>query len=109
MSVVVRKCRDREFAPDYITSIGRPAWAGKYVADLSALDLVHILQFCRDEAWRMGWNDKVSNRVDAAHSNVFHQDFLAGYPYQEWMQHYERGVLEQEQFQRKASSSHPAK
>lgn len=82
-----------QHTPVYSTNAaGNTSWSGKHVSELTAMDLVAILQFCRDEASRLGWNDANAGRADCKRINPFDARLLGGYPHEEWAAHYKRGV-----------------
>ena len=83
-----------EWTPKFCANaVGAASWGGKHVSDLSAEDLVAMLDFCREEAWRQGWNSSIYGRVDLEY-NLFDEELLGGYPYAEWKRSYRRGVDE---------------
>jgi hypothetical protein len=96
MGVLIRNSGDPgERTPEYSTNAtGGTSWGGKHSCELSALDLIALLDFCREEGSRVGWNDAANNRPDVAASNSFHPDLLGGYPYREWATYYVQGICE---------------
>lgn len=89
---VVRQVGDTVEVTPEISSIalGFAPWGGVNVLELAALDLVAMLQFCRAEGWRKGWNDPLNNRVGQDREGPFHAELLAGFPAEEWTRSYER-------------------
>jgi hypothetical protein len=82
-------CADR--APCFADE-GIPRWSGKRAADLTADDLIDILEFCTSDAGCRGWTDELVKIAETAPAtNVFHPEFLRGYPYRWWCQHYDTG------------------
>lgn len=76
---------------------GQTAWSGKHVADLTGLDVIAILVFCRNEGYRRGWNDAIYNRDssgEASSDGPFPCALLGGFPSDEWQYSYQRGVEE---------------
>jgi hypothetical protein len=71
---------------------GMQPWSGKRADELTANDLLDILEFCENEAWRKGWNDEQQGiaRPERA-ALVFHPDFLRGWPHVYWVGYYEDG------------------
>ncbi|MBC8641615.1 hypothetical protein IAG25_32850 [Caballeronia sp. EK] len=96
MGILVRNIGDpKEWTPDYSTNAtGGTSWGGKHVSMLTATDLVALLDFCRGEASRVGWNDAANSRTDVAASNPFHAELLGGYPHREWATYYVEGICE---------------
>lgn len=71
---------------------GTQPWSGKSVQELTAIDLVDMLDFCVEEGARRGWNDEHYQRFDEDEAAMmFHPDFLRGYPYAYWTGWYTRG------------------
>ncbi|WP_148278632.1 hypothetical protein [Burkholderia sp. KJ006] len=99
MGVLVRTVGDpTEWTPSYFTNAaGETRWSGKHVSELTAVDLVVILDFCVNEGGRVGWNDANNGNIDASRSNPFHPQLLGGYPHREWLESYSRGANEQSQ------------
>lgn len=92
MGILVRTIGDpTEWTPIYFTnSEGNTGWSGKHASELSAVDLVAILDFCRAEGGRLGWNDAKNSECNADLDNPFHPELLGGYPHREWAEHYLR-------------------
>lgn len=85
----------REWTPEYSTNAtGGMSWGGRHASELTALDLVALLDFCREEGSRVGWNAAVNKRTDVNGSNPFHPELLGGYPYSEWATYYVQGICE---------------
>lgn len=59
--------------------------------DLSPKELAELLDFCRNEGARRGWNDAVANRR-TGDSAPFHPALLNGEPYAEWNEAYYVGA-----------------
>lgn len=78
----------------FSNSTGWESWGGKTAADLSPQAFSDLLDFCRDEGSRRGWNDAVANRVNR-NDSPFHSELLNGVPYSEWVSAYSAGVEEQ--------------
>lgn len=93
MCAIIRDGSDpQEWTPQCTTN--GASWSGKHVSELAALDLVAILEFCKNEGSRVGPNDAAPGQTDVGASNPFHADLLGGYPYREWASHYIRGISE---------------
>lgn len=87
-----------QWTPMYTTNTtGASPWSGKHVSELTAVDLVAILDFCRSEGGRTGWNDALNGRSDPERSSPFHAQLLGGYPYREWIEHYLCGAEDQQE------------
>ena len=84
---------DANMAPQFSDNArGTQPWSGKRADKLTANDLIDILEFCEDEAWRQGWNDENQGRADPdAAGRVFHPDFLRGWPHVYWTGYYADG------------------
>lgn len=82
----------KEWTPKRLTNGAN--WGGKHVSELTALDLVAILEYCNNEASRVGRSDAAVGQTDVDASNPFHLDLLGGYPYREWANQYIRGIHE---------------
>lgn len=83
----------KERTPEYPTPEGgRADWSGKHVSELTALDLVALLQFCCEEAPRSGWRDASTGQTDVVAGNPFHVELLGGFPLREWASHYVQGI-----------------
>jgi hypothetical protein len=97
MGTLVRQVGDpAEVTPEISSNAhGIESWGGVHVLELTALDLVSMLQFCRSEGWRKGWNDSNQNRVGQDREGPFDADLLGGFPAEEWTRSYDRGVDEQ--------------
>lgn len=78
----------------FLNSTGWQDWGGKAAMDLSGKELAELLDFCRYEGTRRGWNDAVANRC-RSESAPFHPDLLNGVPYAEWNEAYTAGAEEQ--------------
>ncbi|KSQ21751.1 hypothetical protein APB26_32745 [Pseudomonas aeruginosa] len=97
MTLITKAHNPAEVLPDYFTNSGGSAsWAGRKVNELSGLEVIAILQLCRTEGWRQGWNDAQNNQVGAQQTGPFHAALLDGFPSEEWERSYLRGVLEQQ-------------
>lgn len=96
MGILIRNSGDpKEWTPDYSTNAtGGSRWGGKHASELTALEFVALLDFCREEASRVGWNDAANGRTDVDARNPFHPDLLGGYPYHEWATYYVQGICE---------------
>lgn len=94
MGILIRTVGDATvWTPKYFTNTyGETSWGGKHVSELMAIDLIAILDFCRDEGSRLGWNDANNGKADPDHSNPFHAELLGGYPHREWIEQYMTGV-----------------
>lgn len=86
-----------EYIPKvFFNATGGEPWGGCHVSELTGMDVVSILEFCQSEAWRQGWNDSVQGRVCTNVKGPFHPELLGGFPYQEWIRNYHRGVAERD-------------
>ena len=75
----------------FFNSCGYVSWGGKHTDELTAADLVEILEFCRSEAQRQGYNDAKQGFVKAV--NPFDSMLLGGFPCREWADSYDMGVM----------------
>ncbi|SHH55570.1 hypothetical protein [Ferrimonas marina] len=77
-------------APHYSDNhIGEPAWSG---ASSDAFDKTmadQLERFIHSEAHRQGHNDQRNDRQPAP--NLFHPDFLGGWPHRLWHDRYSLG------------------
>ncbi len=70
-------------APKYFhNATGFASWSCKHVNELSAMQADEILTFCQSEAWRQGWNAQRRGDASDRNGNLFHPDFLDGFPYE---------------------------
>ncbi|KAA0998625.1 hypothetical protein FVF58_43655 [Paraburkholderia panacisoli] len=96
MGVLIQTVDDpAQNTPMYSTNAtGGKTWGGRHVSELTASDLVAVLDFCRHEATRVGWNDANNGQTDVHRSNPFDPELLGGYPYREWTACYLQGIRE---------------
>lgn len=76
------------------STVGTQPWSGKHQDKLTADDVMDIIEFCRIEAYRRGWNDYLYSRVGVDESNIFDKRFACGLPHESWKKHYVIGVYE---------------
>lgn len=97
MGTLIRQVGDpAEVTPEISSNaLGCAPWGGVHVQELTAMDFVDVLRFCRSEGWRLGWNDSLNNRVGENRQGPFHAELLGGFPADEWTRSYERGVGDQ--------------
>lgn len=69
-------------------------WGGRLASKLTGLEVVAILEFCRSEGSRQGYNDAHSDRIDSGLKGPFHPELLGGFPAQVWEASYFEGITE---------------
>jgi len=74
----------------FSNACGYQRWGGIHESLLSAFDLVDILNYCRDEGFRQGWNNALNRRCDGDRG-PFDQRLLGGFPAAEWRRYYRFG------------------
>jgi hypothetical protein len=82
----------------YSEAFGYMSWGGRRAKELNAKDVVMLLEFCKEEGSRQGWNDEALHckpkRKRENERGPFHPKLLGGFPFEEWKRSYLRGVDE---------------
>lgn len=71
---------------------GSESWGGRHVSELSGPDVVSILEFCKREGSRQGWNDAQKKKIGQREEGPFHRNLLGGFPATEWKDSYRLGA-----------------
>ncbi|MGP4945192.1 hypothetical protein [Pseudoalteromonas nigrifaciens] len=81
-------------APEHhCNSLGTPSWSGMNQRDFTPDLEKDLRRFIKYEASRRGNNDSVQGCI-GENIHFFHEQFLAGWPHELWLDCYQRGVLE---------------
>jgi len=73
---------------------GAKRWGGRLASELTGLEVIEILQYCRSEGDRQGNLDAHYGREGAMQAGPFHPKLLGGFPAQEWECSYLSGVMD---------------
>lgn len=96
MTLITQHERPAEHAPTvFFNHCGRMPWSGRHDSAFTGLELVELLQFCKQEGHRQGRIDAIQSRVGHREEAPFHQGFMGGYPKALWERSYWDGVGEQ--------------
>jgi len=79
----------------FFNSSGWEVWGGKPAAALTDDEISALLNFCRREGSRQGFNDANRGTLGLNQDGPFDLALLDGLPAAEWRSHYWAGVVEQ--------------
>lgn len=95
MGVLILGCNRPDAAPEFFfNQAPPPVWNGREPGTLTSTEVVALIQFCSEEAWRQGYNDASNSRVADTIANPFHPEFLEGRAHAQWAQSYAEGAHE---------------
>ncbi len=69
---------------------GEPVWSGLHSDEFTEEITQSLRLFILTEAMRQGHNDARYERVQC--QNMFHPDFLLGWPFELWAEKYQEGI-----------------
>jgi hypothetical protein len=91
------RVRRKLHAPVWTSNDGSTeSWSGKHEADLTARELLAILQFCKREGAKSGRHDAAKGVLKTEDGHIFHPHFCDGYPHREWLIAYRKGASDYE-------------
>lgn len=91
MGYIGTYCTSTTAPEHHCNTFGEPKWSGKHESEFTYELEADLRDFIEREAIRKGNNDAVARSIDYK-SNMFHPNFLYGWPYRLWAEQYQAGV-----------------